>query len=41
MNIGNEDLLLTQNRETDFEFMGSTALAQEEYLDKYEEKLLD
>lgn len=41
LNIGNEDLLLTQNRETDFEFMGSTALAQEEYLDKYEEKLLD
>ena len=34
LSIGNEDLLLTANRETDFEFMGSTAIAQEEYLDK-------
>lgn len=33
LNIGNEDLLLTANRETDFEFMGSTAIAQEDYID--------
>jgi len=33
LSLGNEDLLLTANRETDFEFMGSTAIAQEEYID--------
>jgi len=33
LSLGNEDLLLTANRETDFEFMGSTAIAQEDYID--------
>jgi len=38
MKIGDEDLLLAANRDADFEFMGSTAFAQEEYIDKFHER---
>lgn len=38
MKIGDEDLLLAANRDATFEFMGSTAFAQEEYIDKFHER---
>ena len=38
LSLGDEDLLLTANREADFEFMGSTAIAQEDYIDPLYEK---
>ena len=33
LSLGDEDLLLTANRDAEFEFCGSTAIAQEDYID--------